>query len=253
VTTFELLPAIDLRGGRVVRLRHGDFGQETAYGDDPVAVALDFAEAGASWLHVVDLDGARAGEQRQLSLIAGVVAEVRGRVRVEVGGGLRTGEAVAGMLATGAARAVVGTAALQDPGFAARLVAAHGRDRIVASIDVRDGLAVGDGWRAGAPGVPAAEAVTALAAAGVETFEVTAVARDGLLAGPDLALLRSLVALGKGRIIASGGVASIEDVIATRSAGCAGAIVGRALYEGRIDLRALIARLGAPEREADLR
>jgi phosphoribosylformimino-5-aminoimidazole carboxamide ribotide isomerase len=247
VTTFELLPAIDLRGGRVVRLLQGDFGRETAYGDDPVAVAQDFAAAGATWLHVVDLDGARAGEQRQLGLVAGIVADVRGRVRVEIGGGLRTEEAVAGVLETGAARAVVGTAALRDPEFAARLVAAHGAGRIVASIDVRDGMAVGDGWKAGAAGVPAAEAVAALARAGVETFEVTAVARDGLLGGPDLALLRSLVVLGRGRIIASGGVASIQDVLATRSAGCAGAIVGRALYEGRIDLRELVARLGLPE------
>jgi len=241
VSKFELLPAIDLRAGRVVRLQQGDFERETAYGDDPVAVARSFADAGATWLHVVDLDGARAGEPAQLQLAANIVAEVHDRCRVEIGGGLRTPEAVAGALGTGAARAAVGTAALGDPAFALSIVARHGADRIVASIDVRDGMALGQGWREGAPGLPVADAVTMLAAAGVTTFEVTAIERDGLLDGPDFALLRSLVALRRGRIIASGGIASISDVIAAHAIGCEGAIVGRALYEGRIDLAALIA------------
>jgi phosphoribosylformimino-5-aminoimidazole carboxamide ribotide isomerase len=243
VSRFELLPAIDLIEGRVVRLRRGDFDQETSYGDSPTAVARAFADAGAGWLHVVDLDGARAGEPRQLGLAAEIVAEAYGRMQVEIGGGLRTAEAIAGALGTGAARAVIGTALLRDPDLAAILVARHGPDRLVASIDVRDGMALGEGWREGAPGLPAAEAVAGLAAAGIETFEVTAIERDGLLEGPDLDLLRSLVGLGSRRIIASGGIASIDDVIAVQAAGCAGAIVGRALYEGRIDLRALMAVL----------
>ncbi len=243
MSTFELLPAIDLIGGRVVRLRQGDFAQETAYADDPTAVARAFAEAGAAWLHVVDLDGARAGEPRQLEKAADIVAEVYGRMHVEIGGGLRTAEAVAGALGTGAARAVVGTAVLRDPAFAMTLVARHGPERIVASIDVRNGMALGEGWREGAPGLPVADAVTTLADAGITTFEVTAIERDGLLEGPNLDLLRSLVALGRGRIIASGGVSSIDDVIAVEAAGCSGAIVGRALYEGRIDLAALVAEL----------
>lgn len=238
---FDLLPAIDLIDGRVVRLRQGDFSQATAYGDDPVGVARAFAEAGATWLHVVDLDGARAGEPCQLGLVADIVAAVGGRTRVEVGGGLRTPEAVAAALATGAERSVVGTAALRDPEFARAIVARHGAERIVASIDVRDGLALGHGWRQGAPGVPAADAVALLAAAGVATFEVTAIERDGLLTGPDLDLLQSLVALDRGRIIASGGIASAEDVMAARTAGCGGAIIGRALYEGRVELEALVA------------
>ncbi len=245
---FELLPAIDLRGGRVVRLRQGDFDRETAYGDDAPAVAKAFSDAGATWLHVVDLDGARAGEPRQLDLIASIVAAVRDRVRVEVGGGLRTPAAVETALETGATRAAVGTAVLRDPAFAAALVTRHGTSRVVASIDVRGGLALGEGWREGAPGLPAAEAIAALAAVGVETFEVTAIDRDGLLRGPDLDLLRSLVSLDRGRIIASGGVSSIADVLATRAAGCAGAIVGRALYEGGVDLRALVASLAGNDR-----
>jgi phosphoribosylformimino-5-aminoimidazole carboxamide ribotide isomerase len=240
---FELLPAIDLRGGQVVRLAQGDFARETAYDPDPIAVATRFAAAGVAWLHVVDLDGARAGEPRQLEVVAGIVAETVGRARVEVGGGLRTAEDVAGALGIGAARAAIGTAALRDPAFARDLVDRHGPARIVSSIDVRDGLALGEGWREGAAGVPATDAIGMLAEAGIDTFEVTAIERDGSLEGPDLALLRSLVALERGRIIASGGVASIEDVLAVQAAGCSGAIVGKAIYEGRIDLRALLIAL----------
>ncbi len=244
MSTFELLPAIDLLGGRVVRLRQGDFARETAYGSDPPATARAFADAGATWVHVVDLDGARAGEPRQLELVAAVVAELRGRAHVELGGGLRSAAAVAGALGTGVSRVAVGTAVLRDPAFAAEIVARHGADRVVASIDVRDGMALGEGWRTGASGLPAADAVAMLADAGITTFEVTAIERDGLLEGPDLGMLRSLVALGRGRVIASGGIASVEDVLAAQAAGCAGAIVGRALYEGQIDLRALVEMLG---------
>jgi phosphoribosylformimino-5-aminoimidazole carboxamide ribonucleotide (ProFAR) isomerase len=125
------------------------------------------------------------------------------------------------------------------------VVARHGSARIVASIDVRDGMALGEGWRPGSPGIVAAEAVAMLAAAGVATFEVTAIDRDGLLGGPDLHLLRALVALGQGRIIASGGVSSLDDFLAIQAAGCGGAIVGRAIYEGRVDLGDLVRALHA--------
>ena len=243
---FELLPAIDLRGGQVVRLEQGDFERETAYESDPVAVARRFADVGVAWLHVVDLDGARAGEPRQLEVAARIVAETLGRARVEIGGGLRTAEDVAGVLGTGAARVAVGTAALRDPAFARDLVDRHGASRIVGSIDIRDGLALGEGWRPGAAGVPAGDAIGMLATAGIETFEVTAIERDGSLEGPDLTLLRSLVALDRGRIIASGGVASIEDVLAVQAVGCAGAIVGKAIYERRIDLQSLLVALDGP-------
>ena len=243
MSTFELLPAIDLRAGRVVRLREGDFARMTAYESDPRSVARAFAEAGAERLHMVDLDGAREGRPRQLDLVGEVVKDLGGRVRVELGGGLRTPEAVAGVLDMGVSRVAVGTAALRDPAFAAGLVARHGPGRIVGSIDVRAGLALGEGWRAGAAGLPAAEAITMLADAGITTFEVTAIDRDGLLAGPDLDLMGALVSMARGGIIASGGIASIEDVLALRAAGCAGAIVGRALYEGQIELRALVSAL----------
>jgi phosphoribosylformimino-5-aminoimidazole carboxamide ribotide isomerase len=245
VAGFEILPAIDLEGGRVVRLVQGDFARETVYDTDPVGVARAFADAGALWLHVVDLEGARAGEPRQLELVAEIVAEVHDRVHVEVSGGLRTAEAVAGALGTGANRVAVGTAALRDPAFALGLVARYGPARVVASLDIRDGLALGEGWRPGADGVGVMDAVEALATAGIDTFEVTAIDRDGLMGGPDLALLRSLVQLGRGGIIASGGIASLDDVVAVQAAGCTGAIIGRALYEGQLSLHDIAGAVGS--------
>jgi phosphoribosylformimino-5-aminoimidazole carboxamide ribotide isomerase len=235
-SAFELLPAIDLRGGRVVRLVEGDFGRETAYSDDPVGTARAFADQGARWIHVVDLDGARAGEPVQAATVRAIVEAVAGRAQCQVAGGLRSEAAVATALEVGAARAVVGTAVIRDPAFAGRLVAQHGPDRIVAALDVRDGLALGEGWRPGAPGVLAADALATLAENGIATFAVTAIARDGRLEGPDLDLLASLVALDRGRVIASGGIGSIDDLRRVRDLGCAGAIVGTALYEGRFTI-----------------
>ena len=233
---FDILPAIDLRDGRVVRLQQGDFARETVYATDPAAVAVGFANAGARWLHVVDLDGARAGEPAHRREIEAIVAAVGERANVEVAGGLRDEASVAAVLAMGARRAVVGTAALADPSFAERLIARHGAERVAVAIDVRDGLAIGQGWVPGTAGVEVAAAVERLADMGVETFQVTAIERDGLLDGPDLRLYSRLMAVGRGAIIASGGIATLEDLRAIRDIGCAGAIVGRALYEGRFDV-----------------
>jgi phosphoribosylformimino-5-aminoimidazole carboxamide ribotide isomerase len=240
---FELLPAIDLRAGRVVRLRSGDFGAETVFSDDPVEVARGFAAAGADGLHIVDLDGALSGGTRQADPIGRIVAAVGEGVGCEVAGGLRDAKAVAAALGAGARRVVIGTAALLRPAFSAELVTAHGGDRIVVALDVRDGVAVGDAWQAGATGLPVEEALARLADEGVATFEVTAIARDGSMAGPDLELLERLVRLGRGRIIASGGIRSIEDLLAVRAIGCVGAIVGRALYDGSLDLGAAVIAL----------
>jgi phosphoribosylformimino-5-aminoimidazole carboxamide ribotide isomerase len=238
---FDLIAAIDLRGGRVVRLREGDFARETAYSDDPVAVALGFVERGVSWLHVVDLDGARAGEPAHATVIGRILETVGTITSVEVAGGLRTATAVDQVIAAGARRAVVGSAALADPAFAAALVARHGPDRVAVAIDVRAGRAVGDAWRAGASGVPVDRVVDDLVTAGVEWFEVTSIDRDGSLAGPDVELLQSMVGrVGNRRIIASGGIRSVEDLIATWTVGCSGAIVGRALYEKTFDLERAI-------------
>ena len=238
---FELLPAIDLRGGRVVRLRQGDFARETAYSDDPVAVAVAFAAAGAGWLHVVDLDGARTGIPAHVATMQAIAAAVDGEVQIEVAGGLRTAADVGGAVAAGASRVVLGTAALRDPDFAASVVSDYGADYVAVAIDVRDGQASGDGWDANAPTTDALGAIQRLAEVGVRTFEVTAIDRDGLLQGPDLDLLTQGVDLGAGRIIASAGIASVVDTEAVRGIGCAGAIIGRALYEGQLSLRDALA------------
>jgi phosphoribosylformimino-5-aminoimidazole carboxamide ribotide isomerase len=237
---FQLLPAIDHRGGRVVRLSEGDFARETVYGSDPVEVALRFVAAGARWIHVVDLDGARDGAARQTDAIARIVAAVGESAACEVAGGLRDEAAVESALALGAARAAVGTAALRDPGFVERLVVRFGAARIAVALDVRDGMAVGQGWVAGAAGVPVDEALAVLADRGARTFIVTAIERDGLLTGPNLDLLARMVWLGRGDIVASAGVSSLADISAVRALGCSGAIVGRAIYEGRLDLAAAV-------------
>jgi phosphoribosylformimino-5-aminoimidazole carboxamide ribotide isomerase len=233
---FQLLPAIDLRGGLVVRLAEGDFARETVYGGDPAEVASRFVGAGARWIHVVDLDGARQGARRQTGAVAQVVAAAGERAACEVAGGLRDEEAVAAVLSAGAARAVVGTAALRDSAFVEKLVSRFGADRIAIALDVRDGLAVGQGWAIGASGVPVEQALAELSDRGACTFIVTAIERDGVLTGPNLELLARMVALKRGSIVASAGVSSLSDIAAVRSTGCVGAVIGRALYEGRLDL-----------------
>ena len=233
---FQLLPAIDLLGGMVVRLAEGDFDSQTVYGDDPTEFARSFAAEGARWIHIVDLDGARDGTRRQTELIARIVAAAGESVACEVAGGLRDEAAVASVLEAGAARAVVGTAALRDPAFVERLVARFGSERIAVALDVRDRVAIGQGWVPGAAGVPVVDALATLADSGARTFIVTAIERDGLLAGPNLELLSRMVRLGRGDIVASAGVSSLSDIVGVRAIGCAGAIIGRALYEERLDL-----------------
>jgi phosphoribosylformimino-5-aminoimidazole carboxamide ribotide isomerase len=219
----------------VVRLVEGDFERETDYGDDPVGVARAFATAGARRLHIVDLDGAREGRPAQLETIAGVAAGVAD-VRIEAAGGLRTEDDAAAVFAVGADRIVVGTKALEELAFVAALISRYGADRIVVALDVRAGLAVGEGWRTGARGIDVDDAMRTLSDAGVAMFEVTAIERDGRLEGPDLGLLGRLAGLERGEIIASGGIRSLDDLRAVRDLGCSAAIVGRALYEGTIDL-----------------
>jgi phosphoribosylformimino-5-aminoimidazole carboxamide ribotide isomerase len=251
-SAFELLPAIDIRNGRVVRLERGDFDRETTFSDDPARVAGDFARAGARWLHVVDLDGARSGETVNDSAIDGIYLAVGGAASVEVAGGLRSVDAVARAIERGAARAVVGTAVLSDPAFGAELIVRFGAPRIAVAVDVRGGLARGEAWRDGASGVPPEDLIEGLANVGVELFEVTSIDRDGLLGGPDLELLRRLVALGRGQILASGGIRHVDDLRAVRQLGCSGAIVGRALYDGSLKVEDAIAALddrGAMARE----
>jgi phosphoribosylformimino-5-aminoimidazole carboxamide ribotide isomerase len=238
---FEIYPAVDIRGGRIVRLRQGDFAREEVYGDDVVGVARAFRAAGARWLHVVDLDGARSGERAVgggvlRDLVTAMRPPDEEPTRIQTGGGLRDVDQIAIVLEAGAERAVVGTAALREPAFARRAVEQFGAERIAVALDVRGDHAIGEGWVSGAAGFPVIQLLADLDAAGVATLIVTAIDRDGLLDGPDLALLETLVDATSAQVIASGGVASLGDLDAIRAIGCAGAIVGRALYDGAIDL-----------------
>lgn len=253
---FTILPAIDLRGGHVVRLERGDFAKERVFSDDPARVAAAFAEQGARWIHVVDLDGARDGGQRQRSAIQAIVASLATTiqpefVRVQVAGGLRDEDAIADALETGAARVVLGTAAISRPEVVAGAIGRHGPDQIAVALDVRGDQAVGEGWVAGAVGRPLDELLARLADAGVGTLVVTAIARDGLLRGPDLELLGRVLDRTGAATIASGGIRSIDDLEAVRRIGCRGAIVGRALYDGGLDLSSALEALGRAERRAE--
>lgn len=240
---FQLLPAIDLREGRVVRLVEGDFGRETRYANDPLAVAEGFAAQGADWIHVVDLDAARDGRGSEANrrAVRRLVTALGGRLGCQVGGGIRSIAAVERWLALGARRVVLGTALIGSPDLAETLVARLGPVHLAAALDVRDGAAVGEGWRPGGIAAPVEGLLERLAAAGLWTFVVTAIARDGRLAGPDLELLGLLVGRGWGTIIASGGIGSLADLEAVARLGCGGAVIGRALYEGRLDLEAALA------------
>ncbi|MCI0342774.1 MAG: HisA/HisF-related TIM barrel protein [Planctomycetales bacterium] len=240
---FALLAAIDLRGGKCVRLVRGDFARETAYGDDPVAVARRFEAEGADALHVVDLDGARAGRASQADLVRGILAAVR--IPVQVGGGIRDEATAAAYLDAGAARVICGTRAVADPAWFAALCRAR-PGRVGIALDVKEGGLAVRAWQ-GAP-VPAdpAEAARAAAAAGAAVVVVTAVVRDGSLEGPDLALVGRVVAASGAPVIASGGVATPADVAAIARCRAAGAILGTALYAGKLALADARAALLAP-------
>jgi phosphoribosylformimino-5-aminoimidazole carboxamide ribotide isomerase len=243
---MELIPAIDLLGGRVVRLEQGDYHRVTVYRDDPVAVARRWATEGAARLHVVDLVGARAGAPMQLDIVARVVDSVA--IPCQLAGGLRTAADAARALELGADRVILGSALVDQPSLARQLVSRHGAARIVAAVDVRDGAATGDGWVPGAAARPADAHIRTLAAMGVGLFAVTAIERDGMRTGPDLALLAAAAeaAGGADRVIASAGIASVGDVASLAQAGYAGAILGRALYDGTLSLKAAMAAATAP-------
>jgi phosphoribosylformimino-5-aminoimidazole carboxamide ribotide isomerase len=224
VTAFDLYPAIDLRGGRVVRLHQGDFDQETLYDDDPVAVARSFEAAGAPWIHVVDLDAARrTGSNRDT-----VVAVARAvSVPVQTGGGVRD----ASLLDDGVARIVLGSAAIEDPELVPRLADAYPQ-RVAVGLDHWNGEIKFRGWEEGS-GRRLLDVAAELALPGVAAFVVTDISRDGALVGPDVEGLAQFQAATPIPVIASGGVASLDDLAALRSLGLAGVIVGKAIYEGR--------------------
>lgn len=231
-----VIPAIDLRDGRAVRLMQGDYARETVYGDDPVEVARRWSEAGADMVHVVDLDGARSGLSEQLDL----VRSIAGVMPVEVGGGLRTEADVAQALRAGARRVVVGTAAL-DLDLVTALVVEYG-DRLVVALDTRSGVVATEGWTRDSERT-LIELAEQLLEIGVQRFLHTDVERDGTLTEPNFDSLRRLIGLGA-PVIASGGVSSLEDIERLRDLGTEAVIVGRALYEGTFTLPEAIARVG---------
>jgi phosphoribosylformimino-5-aminoimidazole carboxamide ribotide isomerase len=228
---MELIPAIDLLDGRVVRLSRGAYDAVTDYGDDPVEVARGFAEDGAQRIHVVDLEAAREGRPVQAEVISQIVAGVD--VKCQVAGGIRDADAAMTALKAGADRVVMGSALISSPVLARTLVERHGPERIVAALDVRHGQALGDGWVDGARGAEVTDLATSLAEAGVHWFAVTAIARDGGMEGPDLELLEAVrTAVPQAAIIASGGISSLADIRELGARRFNAAITGRALYEG---------------------
>jgi phosphoribosylformimino-5-aminoimidazole carboxamide ribotide isomerase len=242
-----LYPAIDIRGGRAVRLLQGDYERETPYDADPVDAALRWAGEGARFLHVVDLDGARAGRPQNLDVVRRIAAAAS--CPVQVGGGLRDAASVGAALEAGAERAVIGTAALRDPEFLGAALDAHG-ERIVVSVDARGGRVALEGWTEQG-GEGAVEAVEALGDRGVARFLCTAIEVDGTMEGPALGELGAIAAATDAQVIASGGVGELShlEALAREAApNVEGVVVGRALYEGRFGVAEAQAAIEGPSR-----
>ena len=237
---MQIFPAIDLRGGQVVRLYQGDYEKETVYGTDPCAVAEGFREAGAQYLHVVDLDGARDGTTENFSSIAALAA--RGGLYMEVGGGIRTEDRIRQYLDLGVSRCILGTVAVKDFAFTARMAQKYG-DRIAVGVDIRDGYVAVNGWKelSGEPGLAFCRH---LYEAGVGTVICTDICRDGAERGTNLELYRELANIKGLAVTASGGVSSLEELRELQAIGTRAAILGKALYTGRLDLSAVIREVG---------
>ena len=225
-------PAIDLKDGHCVRLVQGDMDRATVFGDDPAAQALAFAEAGCEWIHVVDLDGAFAGRPVNEDAVEAVIDAVD--IPVQVGGGIRDLDCIADWLQKGAGRVVLGTLALRDPDLVRQACRRH-PGRVAIGIDTRDGRVAVEGWSRDS-GVEAMELARAMEGAGAAALIHTDIARDGVLAGPNIEATIALAGAVTVPVIASGGVASLDDIRALKETGVlAGVICGRALYDGRID------------------
>lgn len=237
---MQIFPAIDLRGGQVVRLYQGDYGQETVYGTDPCAQARAFLDAGAQYLHVVDLDGARDGAPANFDSIAAIAKQ--GGLYMEVGGGVRTEERIRQYLDLGVDRCILGTAAVKDFDFTARMARKYG-DRIAVGVDARDGYVAVNGWKelSREKGV---DFCRRLRDAGVKTVIYTDISRDGASQGTNLELYEELVRIEGLDITASGGVSTLEELRRLERMGVRAAILGKALYDRRLDLRTVVQEVG---------
>jgi phosphoribosylformimino-5-aminoimidazole carboxamide ribotide isomerase len=236
---FTAYPAIDVRGGRIVRLSQGDYDQETRYGDDPLRLATAYAAQGARWLHLVDLDAARAGGYTLAALVRGIVAE--SGLSVQTGGGVRTRDDVAAILDAGAARVVVGSLAVREPDRVAAWLAEFGSERITVALDTRQDRS--GAWRLPVHGwtETAAGTLEQMAArhahAGLRHLLCTDISRDGMMTGPNVELYQLLrMTVPTLQLQASGGVRDLDDVLRVRRLGCAGVVLGRSLLEGRLTL-----------------
>ena len=242
--SFTVYPALDIRNGQVVRLLQGDYAQQTTYGDNPLPRAQTFAAAGASWMHLVDLDAAKAGGYTLAPLLAQIAANTS--LKVQTGGGVRSRDDVARILDAGASRVVIGSLAVRQPEQVLAWLDKFGADRLTIALDTRQG---DDGvWRLPVHGwtetadVTLDELATRYAQAGMKHLLCTDIARDGMLSGPNIALYTHLSKLLPGVVVqASGGVRDVNDVAAAKSVGCGGAVLGKALLEGRLQLSEALA------------
>lgn len=237
---FSLYPAIDLKGGQVVRLKRGEMDQATIYADDPAAQARRFIEAGFTWVHMVDLDGAFAGKPANAAAVSAIIAAVPG-ARLQLGGGIRSMATAEAWLAAGVSRIILGSAAVKDPDFARAACRAF-PGRVALGIDARDGMVATEGW-AETSDVSATDLARRFEDSGAAAVIYTDIARDGMLTGVNVAATAALARAVRLPVIASGGVAGVEDISALRAegAGIEGAILGRALYDGRIEPKAALA------------
>ena len=238
---MQIFPAIDLSGGQVVRLYQGDYDQMTVYGQDPCAVARDFLAAGATYLHVVDLDGAKDGTLANFDSIAAIARQ--GGLYIEVGGGIRTEERIRQYLDLGVSRCILGTIAVKDFVFTERMARKYG-DQIAVGVDARDGYVAINGWKelSNEKGV---DFCRRLYKAGVGTVIYTDISRDGAERGTNLALYRELSAIDGLNVTASGGVSSLDELRELQRIGTSAAILGKALYTGRLDLKTVIEEVGS--------
>jgi phosphoribosylformimino-5-aminoimidazole carboxamide ribotide isomerase len=236
----EIWPAIDLRGGKCVRLRQGDYGQETVFGDDPAAMAQHWVGLGAKCLHLVDLDGAREGRPVNLASVRSIVEAVD--VPCELGGGIRTDESIAQLLELGLKRLVIGTLALREPDWFRRMCRTF-CGRLVLGIDARGGRVATEGWLATSD-VAAVELAGWFAGEPIAALVYTDIATDGMMAGPNVAEMAAMQAAADWPVVASGGVTTREDVARLAAVPMAGCIIGRALYEGTLTLPEAIEAAG---------